>query len=79
MKRIKSACLIQAIHFLLKDDIGHAAAAREVKEEFEHYKSMMERNHTKYEVVEEKIQPDDSIIVTIKKQYNSYDCCDFIK
>ena len=38
MKRIKAACLEQTVHFQLKDDLGHAAAARAVKEEYEHYK-----------------------------------------
>ena len=26
MKRIKSACLLQTLHFQLKEDLGHAAA-----------------------------------------------------
>ena len=29
MKRIKSACLLQTIHFQIKDDIARAAAERE--------------------------------------------------
>ena len=48
MKRIKAACLEQTVHFQLKDDLGHAAAARAVKEEYEHYKMQLERSRTKY-------------------------------
>lgn len=39
MKRIKSACLLQTIHFQLKEDIPHEAAVRGVREELEHYKN----------------------------------------
>jgi len=79
MKRIKSACLIQKIHFLLKDDFGHDAAVREAKEELEHYKKTLERNHTSFEITDEAEQPDGSIMLTIKKQYNGYDSSEFIK
>ena len=70
MKRIKAACLEQTVHFQLKDDLGHAAAARAVKEEYEHYKMQLERSRTRYKIVEETVQPDDSILIKIKKQYN---------
>ena len=51
MKRIKAACLEQTVHFQLKDDLGHAAAARAVKEEYEHYKMQLERSRTRYKIV----------------------------
>ena len=38
MKRIKSACLLQTVHFQIKDDIARAAAERVVREEVAHYK-----------------------------------------
>ena len=57
MKRIKAACLEQTVHFQLKDDLGHAAAARAVKEEYEHYKMQLERSRTRYKIVEETVQP----------------------
>lgn len=78
MKRIKAACLEQTIHFLLKEDIGHAAAVKAIKEEVENYKSKLERGHTKYKIIDETIQPDESIIMKIKKQYNNHDCGDYI-
>lgn len=74
MKRIKSACLIQTVHFLLKDDLPHAEAVRAAKHEYEHYKALMDRNHTKYKIVREEEQKDGSLLVEIRKQYNYYDC-----
>ncbi|MGE4485101.1 MAG: hypothetical protein AB7C97_08330 [Oscillospiraceae bacterium] len=79
MKRIKAACLEQIIHFQLKEDLaGHEAAARAVKEELAMYKAQLERKHTKYKVIEETVQADESIILKIKRQYNSYDCGVFL-
>ena len=58
MKRIKAACLLQTIHFQLKDDLGHAAAVKAVKDELEHYKVQLERKNTKFRIVDEAEQPD---------------------
>ena len=77
MKRIKSACLELTIQFLLKDNIGHAAAIQAVKEEVAHYKSLLDRNHTKYKILQEKDQADGSVIIKMKKQYNNYDYGDY--
>ena len=63
MKRIKAACLFQTIHFTLKDDVPHDAAVRGVHDELAHFKSE---------------QPDGSIIVRLKKQYNSYSCDEYM-
>ena len=47
MKRIKAACICQTLHFMLKEDIPHEVAVRQVKEDFEKYKTTLERNRTK--------------------------------
>lgn len=78
MKRIKYACLLQTIHFQLKEDVPHEIAVRGVKEELEHYKNQLARNRTRYQVVEEAQQPDGSIMLGIKKQYNSYNCDEYM-
>ena len=78
MKRIKSACLLQTIHFQLKEDVPHEITVRGVKEELEHYKNQLTRNRTRYQVVEEAQQPDGSIMLRIKKQYNSYNCDEYM-
>ncbi len=73
MKRIKTACLIQTIHFQLKDGIGHSAAIKNVQDEYEQYKHQLERTKTKYKIVKEETQADGSLIIEIKKQYNGHD------
>ena len=78
MKRIKSACLLQTLHFQLKDDLGHAAAVNTVKEEVAHYKAQLERSRTKYKILEETVQPDDSILIKIKKQSNRQNCGEYL-
>ena len=32
----------------------------------------------RYKIVEETVQPDDSILIKIKKQYNHHDCGDYM-
>ena len=78
MKRIKSACLLQTVHFQLKEDLGHAAAVQQVREELSHYKSQLDRNRIKYKIVDETEQPDGSIVVHIKRQYNNHSCEEYM-
>ena len=46
MKRIKSACICQTLHFLLKEDIAHDHAVQLVNDEVAGYKKQLERNRT---------------------------------
>lgn len=78
MKRIKSACLIQTVHFQLKEDLDHEDAVRGVKQEYEHYKALLNRGHTKYKIVKEETLPDGSIQIEIRKQYNYHDCGSYL-
>lgn len=71
MKRVKSACICQTLHFTLKEDVDHLYAVRQVKEEVEQYKKNLERNRTLYKIVEQTEQPDGSILVKVIKQYNA--------
>lgn len=79
MKRVKFACLEQTIHFMLKEDLPRNIAVRGVEEEYAQYKAQMDRNHTKYQVVEESRLEDGSILIKIKKQYNNYDCGEYLQ
>ena len=78
MKRIKAACLEQTIHFMLKEDLPHDEAVQFVKAEYEHYLAQLERNRTQYRSLEKTEQPDGSLLVKLKKQYNSYDCTPYM-
>lgn len=78
MKRVKAACICQTLHFMLKDDVGHAMAAKQVKEEVEHYKNTLDKNRTQYRIVEETVQSDDSVIIKVIKQYNSCPIGDYL-
>lgn len=74
MKRILFACLEQTVHFQLKEDANHETAVRAVHEELENFKTKLERDRRKYKILEEVTQPDKSIIIKLKRQYNDYDC-----
>lgn len=72
MKRVKAACLQQTLHFMPKDPtIGYELALRSVQDEVSHYKAQLERSRTAYRIDEEAIQPDGSILLRIRKQYNA--------
>lgn len=71
MKRIKSACITQTVHFMLKEDYGHDYAVRCVNEEVEKYKRDLEKKNTKYKILKEEVQKDGSVVIEIIKQYNS--------
>ena len=43
----------------------------QVEEDVEKYKRQLERNHTRYKILSEQKQEDGSVIIEIKKQYNT--------
>jgi len=71
MKRVKAACICQTLHFMLKEDIPADYAKELVVKEYEQYKLTLDRNRTKYKIVDEAKQEDGSIIVKVIKQYNT--------
>lgn len=71
MKRILSACITQTLHFKLKDGVIGEYGKRMVKEEVRKYKEGLERGRTKYKILSEEEQEDGSVIIEIKKQYNT--------
>ena len=79
MKRVKAACLLQTIHFQLKDGLERESAVKAVQDEFAQYKEKMERNGTAYVIDEETVQPDGSIIIRIRKQYNTVHVGEYLK
>ena len=71
MKRVKAACITQTWHFLLKEDVGHDYAIKLVNEEVKKYKASLEKGKVQYKILSETIQEDGSIMIEIKKQYNT--------
>lgn len=71
MKRIKAACLTQTLHFMLKENTDHDYAVKFVSEEVKKYKEQLNRNKVQYKILSEETQADGSVIMEIKKQYNS--------
>lgn len=78
MKRIKYACIEQTLHFQLKEDISHNEAVKLVAEEVNQFKAQLERRRVKYKIVDEQTQNDGSILIKLKRQYNNYDCGDYL-
>lgn len=78
MKRVKAACICQTLHFLLKEDVEHSSAVKLVNEEVAHYKAALERNNTKFRILEELPQEDGSVIVKVIKQYNACPVGDYL-
>ena len=71
MKRVKAACITQTLHFMLKEDLGRDYAKKLVEEEVKRYKTGLDKSGTKYKILSEEIQPDGSVMIEIKKQYNT--------
>ena len=78
MKRVKAACICQTLHFMLKEDVAHDWAVKQVEQEVESYKKTLERNRTQYKIVEQTTQPDGSIMLKVIKQYNSSPVGDYL-
>lgn len=78
MKRIKSACICQTIHFMLKDGISNEFNRQQIKSEVENYKNTLEKNKTQYKIIDETTQNDGSVIIKIIKQYNTSPVGDYL-
>lgn len=73
MKRIKSACIMQTLRFQQKEDSGLSVNTilSLNRAEVERYKTHLERTKTRYKIDSEKEESDGSVIVRIRKEYNS--------
>ncbi len=72
MRRVRAACILQTLVFSQKPELylSKEEALKINRLEFEHYKTTLERNMTKYVIVDEAEENDGSIVVHVKKQYN---------
>lgn len=78
MKRVKAACLQQVLHFSPKEGTAPQFAAQAVQDEVAQYKAHLERIRTQYKIVREELQPDGSVLLEIKKQYNTSPVGDYL-
>ena len=78
MKRVKTACICQTLHFMLKEDLDPALAARLVQDEVARYKRSLDGNRTKYRILEEALQSDGSVVTKLVKQYNQSPVGDYL-
>ena len=78
MKRVKAACICQTLHFMLKEDLDPARAARLVQDEVARYKRSLDGNRTKYRILEEALQSDGSVVIKLVKQYNQSPVGDYL-
>ena len=78
MKRIQSACLEQTILFSASDDLSPELAAKMVRQEVESYKLSLTRKQVAYKIEAETPQPDGSVIVMLRRQYNFYSCGSYL-
>ena len=72
MKRVKAACILQTLVFSQKEDCG---LSRETilnlnRTEVTRYQQSLERTHTRHQIISQEEQPDGSILVRVRKQYN---------
>ncbi len=79
MKRVKAACIIQTLHFQLKEDVGENYAKKLVQEEVASYKMKLNKSGTQYKIISEELQADGSVMIEIKKQYNTSPVGNYLK
>ncbi|MCI5649259.1 MAG: protein pyrBI [Fusicatenibacter sp.] len=65
MRRITSACLQQTMRFDTSGDISP-------EKEYELYRAKLDKKGTAYVIDHEEKQPDGSVVIKIRKQYNTY-------
>ena len=78
MKRIQYPCIEKTIHFQLKEDIAHDAAVSAVKHEVDAYKNSLIQKRIKHKICKEIPQPDGSVVMKVKTQYNSHPTGDYL-
>ncbi len=78
MKRIKAACIMQTLVFSDHNGETTEYAKKMIQKEYEKYKEQLDRSKTKYVILSEKVNDDGSIIIEIKKQYNTAPIGDYL-
>ena len=72
MKRVQAACILQTLVFQQKDG-SYFSQEKKIalnKEEVEKYKASLKKNKVRFQITDETQQPDGSILLRVRKQYN---------
>lgn len=78
MKRVKAACITQTLHFAVKESFGHDYNSKVVQAELTKYKEQLQKSGTEYRILSEEEQEDGTVILEIKKQYNTSPVGDYL-
>lgn len=75
MKRIQAACLFQTLLFSQKPELlfSPERAVTMNRAEIQAYRASLEKRRIKFQITNEEILPDGSIVLRVRKQYNSSD------
>lgn len=79
MKRVKAACLQQILHFSPKEGTAPQLVPQAVQAEVAQYKSRLDHLRVQYKILREEIQPDGTVLLEIKKQYNTSPVGDYLR
>ena len=71
MREIKTAYITQTLCFSNHDGETTEYAKKMIVQEYDKYKAQLDKSGTKYKILSEKTNEDGSIVVEIKKQYNT--------
>lgn len=73
MKRVKAACILQTLVFQQNSDsfLTNERKLELNRAEVAKYKDGLDKTRTRYQIVDESEQPDGSIVVRVRKQYNN--------
>lgn len=72
MKRVRSACIMQTLVFAQREELCFTAekSLEFNRTEYEKYKADLEKVGTRYQILSESEEPDGSVVIKIRKQYN---------
>jgi len=73
MKRVKAGCILQTLIFVQKPELelNKEQSLIANRQEIENYKATLEKNRTRYVILDTNEQEDGSIIIHVKKQLNA--------
>ena len=70
-KKLKQLVSLRHCVFPIMTEKRQSMQKKAIVQEYEKYKAQLEKGGTKYKILSEKTNEDGSIVIEIKKQYNS--------